>query len=261
VEAAFARAKEVAAAAKAQILDSNVERDPDGQTTATLSLLIDPDAADGAIAQLETLGRIQNFTSRTERVAQDGTGTSDTARTEKDKVEAHLTVLQDQETAAQKTDISVLAQAVETRMAELKTRAAALGAQVKGASFERDPSGTESGTIQLRMPLRAYAGVLAAVENLGEVKNLSVRRQEGATATESAPAEMSVQIYSEPRIVSEENGVWATMRRTLAQAFAAVMWSARMIGVSLAFFAPWLLALAVVVGGVKLARKMRGKAE
>jgi hypothetical protein len=111
------------------------------------------------------------------------------------------------------------------------------------------------------MPLRAYPGMLAAVESLGEVKNLSVHRQEGAAVTESAPAEMSVQIYTEPQIVTPDNGVWATIRRTLAQAVAAVMWSVRMIGVSLAFFAPWLLALAAVVWGVKVARRLRRKSE
>jgi len=51
------------------------------------------------------------------------------------------------------------------------------------------------------------------------------------------------------------------VRRTMGEAFGAVMWSVRMIGVSLAFFAPWLLALTVVVGGVKLARRMRRKSE
>ena len=262
VEATFARAKETAIAAKAQIVDSNVERNPDGQTTATLSLLIDPAAADSVIAQLKTLGRIQDFTSHTERVAQDGQdqnspSAAEIAGTEKDKVEAHLTVLQDEETAAQQTDVSVLTPDVEARMAELKKQAAELGAAVKGASFERDPSGTETGTVQLRMPLRAYEGVLAAVRTLGEVKSLSVQRQEGPAVTDSAPALMSVQIYSEARIVSDENGVWPTMRRTLGEAFSAVMWSVRMIGVSLAFFAPWLLALTVVAVVVKMVRRFR----
>ena len=259
VEATFARAKGVAQEAKAQILDSDVERDSNGQTTATLSLLIDPDAGDGAIAKLKGLGRIQNFTSRTERVAQDGTGTSDTAGTEKDKVEAHLTVLQDQETAAQQTDVGVLTKDVESRIEELKAKAPELGAEVKGASFQHDPSGTENGTVELRMPLRAYQAVLAEVQSLGEVKNLSVHRDEGATDT--APADMSVTVYSQEAIVADDNGIWATVRRTMGEAFGAVMWSVRMIGVSLAFFAPWLLVLAVVACAVKLARRMKRKSE
>jgi len=261
VDGVFAQAREIAASVKAQVLDSNVERNGNGETTATLSLLIDPDAADGAIARLKGLGRIQNFTSATQRVAQDGSGTSDTARTEKDKVEAHLTVLQDQETAAQHADVSVQAADVEGRLNELKAKAAALGAEVKGAAFERDASGSESGQVELRMPLRAYKGVLAAVKGLGDVKSLAVNKQEGATVTDNAPAEMTVQIFSQPRIVAADDGVWATIRRTLAEAFGAVMWSVRMIGVSLAFFAPWLVAIGLVVAGVRIVRRVRGKAE
>ena len=216
---------------------------------------------DGAIAQLKALGRIQNFISATQRVAQDGSGPSDTARTERDKVEAHLTILQDVETAAQQTTVNVLAQDVEVRLGQLKKAATDLGAQVKGASFERDPSGTETGVVELRMTLGKYPAVLAAVEGLGDVKNLSVNRQEGASVTDSAPAEMTVRLYTQPKIITPENGVWASVRRTLGEAFGAVMWSVRMIGVSLAFFAPWVVAIGVVVLAVRVVRRGRGKAE
>jgi hypothetical protein len=261
VEATFARARDVAAAAKAQVLDSNVERDSNGQTTATLSLLIDAAAADHAIAQLKALGRVQTFTAHTERVAQDGSGPSDTARTDKDKVEAHITVQQDQESPAQQSDVTVLAQNVEAKLDELKTKAPSLGAEVKAASFQRDASGTETGTVQLRMPLSAYPAVLAEVKTLGDVKNVSVNRQEGAEATDNAPAEMSVELYTQAPIVTPENGAWATIRLTLGEALDAVTWSIRMIGVSLAFFAPWLIALALVIIAVKVLRKLRRKSE
>ena len=63
---------------------------------------------------------------------------------------------------------------------------------------------------------------------------------------ETAPADVSLQIYSPGKIVSDETGIAATVRRTLGQGFAAVMWSVRMIGVALAFLAPWALALGLV---------------
>jgi hypothetical protein len=261
VDATFSRAKEVAASVKAQVLDSNLQRDESGQTTATLSLMIDPAAAEGAIAQLKALGRIQTFTSATKRVAQDGSGDSDSARTDRDNVEVHLTVQQDQETAAQQTNVSIEASGIEALLAQLKQKAATLSAEVKGASYQQDPSGTESGTMELRTQLRNYGAVMDAIKGLGKVTSLSTTRQEGATVNDTAPAEISVQINSQPQIVSPDDGVWATIRRTLGEAFGAVMWSVRMIGVSLAFFAPWLVALAAVIGSVKLVRRVRRKSE
>jgi hypothetical protein len=45
----------------------------------------------------------------------------------------------------------------------------------------------------------------------------------------------------------------ATLRRTLAQSASAIMWSLRMIGVAIAFLAPWALA---IVGIVWIARRV-----
>ncbi|MGH8095005.1 MAG: hypothetical protein ACREIF_16290, partial [Chthoniobacterales bacterium] len=48
------------------------------------------------------------------------------------------------------------------------------------------------------------------------------------------------------KIVSDETGIAATMRRTLGQSVAALAWSVRMMGVALAFLAPWALGLGLV---------------
>jgi hypothetical protein len=69
---------------------------------------------------------------------------------------------------------------------------------------------------------------------------------------------LSIQIYSQGNIVSHESGLFATLRRTLAQSAAAIMWSLRMIGVALAFLAPWVIALVAVVWvGKRVARARR----
>jgi hypothetical protein len=41
--------------------------------------------------------------------------------------------------------------------------------------------------------------------------------------------------------------LFATLRRTLAQSASAIMWSFRMIGVAVAFLAPWAVAIVAVV--------------
>ena len=49
----------------------------------------------------------------------------------------------------------------------------------------------------------------------------------------------------------------ATMRRTIEQGAGALMWSVRMIGVALAFLAPWIIALAAALGIVRGIRRSR----
>jgi hypothetical protein len=55
-------------------------------------------------------------------------------------------------------------------------------------------------------------------------------------------------------IVSSETGLIATLRRTLAQSAGAIMWSLRMIGVAVAFLAPWGVAL---LGAIWIVKRIR----
>ncbi len=98
------------------------------------------------------------------------------------------------------------------------------------------------------------------LNSLGKVEDVSVQRQDrtGAQIDEAnAPADISIQIYSQGNIVSSETGLFATVRRTLAQSAAAIMWSLRMIGVAVAFLAPWAVALLAAIWIVKRLRRVR----
>ena len=75
-----------------------------------------------------------------------------------------------------------------------------------------------------------------------------------------APADISIQVYSRGNIVSSETGLFATLRRTLAQSASAIMWSFRMFGVAVAFLAPWVIAIVAVVWITKrIARARQSK--
>ena len=99
----------------------------------------------------------------------------------------------------------------------------------------------------------------ASFDRLGKVKDVTVQRndQPGTIANpEMAPAEISLQIYSPGQIVSDESGILATLRRTVGQGVTALAWSVRMIGVAIAFLAPWTIALGLVAWVViRLARR------
>ena len=96
--------------------------------------------------------------------------------------------------------------------------------------------------------MKNYSALVESFNRLGEVKDLSVQRndQPGTnTNPENAPAEISLQIYSPGRIVSDDSaGLWSNHLDGLSvRSSRALAWSARMIGVALAFLAPGALAL------------------
>ena len=111
--------------------------------------------------------------------------------------------------------------------------------------------------------MKNYSALMQSLNDLGKVENVSIQRNDRPDAQVNqadAPADITIQVYSQGNIVSEETGVIATLRRTIGQGAAALMWSARMIGVAVAFFAPWVLAivgLGWVVRRVSRARRAR----
>ncbi len=262
VEKTFAEVKAALQNAKAQIVQSTLERDNSGQATARMTLLLAPEESDAVIARIKGMGRVQNFNVQTERVAQNGSGMSETAKVERDKVQLNLVISRTgEEQPVQQTSLRIITSTVPKQVEQLKAAVAQADGALRSSTFSRNPDGQEVAHLTLRVPMKNYAALVATFDQLGEVKDLSVQRndQPGTTANPAtAPAEISLQIYSPGKIVSDETGLGATIRRTLGQGAAALMWSARMIGVALAFLAPWALALGLVGWLVVRIAKRRG---
>jgi len=107
--------------------------------------------------------------------------------------------------------------------------------------------------------MKGYAALMQSLNSLGKVENVSVQRQEHPEAQvdeANAPADLSIQVYSQGNIVSQDTGLIATLRRTIAQSAGATMWSLRMIGVAIAFLAPWVIA---IVGIIWIVRRIRSR--
>jgi len=262
VEKTFGEVKSALQNAKAQIVQSTLDRDNSGQATARMTLLIAPEESDAVITRIKAMGRVQNFNLQTERIAQNGSGMSDTAKVERDKVQLNLVISRTgEEQAVQQTSLRIVTSAVTDKVAQLKTALTQAGGELRSSTFSRNPDGQEVAHITLRVPMKNYSGLVASFDKLGEVKDLSVQRNDQPSTTanpETAPADVSVEIYSPGKIVSDESGIVATIRRTLGQGVAALAWSVRMIGVAIAFLAPWGLALAVIGWLVVRFAKRRG---
>src|SRR5437870_817361 len=239
------------ASPKVQITNAQLNRDYSGRVSARMSMLIAPEESEGVIGRVKGFGRAENFQTQTERIAQGGSGMSENARTKRDKVELNVTISrEEQEQAFQQTSLRIRTASVDEKAKELGVLAGKQGGRVRSSTFNRDPDGREVADVSLRVPMKNYPALMQSLNSLGKVENVSVQRQD-RTGTQideaNAPVDISIQVYSQGNIVSHESGLLATLRRTVAQSAGAIMWSLRMIGVAVAFLAPWVIAIVGVI--------------
>jgi Domain of unknown function (DUF4349)/Putative zinc-finger len=251
------------ASQKVQITNAQLNRDYSGRVSATLSMLIAPEESGAVITRVKSFGRVENFQTQTERIAQGGSGMSENAKTKRDKVELNTTISrEEQEQAFQQTSLRIRTSSVDEKARDLRTVADKQGGRVRSSTFSRDPDGRELANVWLRVPMKNYPALMQSLDSLGKVENVTVQRQD-RTGTQideaNAPTDISIQVYSQGNIVSHQSGPLATLRRTLAQSAGAIMWSARMIGVAIAFLAPWLIAMVAIVWVTKHVIRARRK--
>jgi anti-sigma factor RsiW len=239
------------ASPKVQITNAQLNRDYSGRVSATMSMLIAPEESDSVISRVKGFGRVENFQTQTERIAQGGRGMSENAKTKRDKVELNINISrEEQEQAFQQTSLRIRTSSVDERAKQLRAIAEKQNGRVRNSTFNRDPDGRELANVWLRVPMKNYPALMQSLNSLGKVENVSVQRQD-RTGTQideaNAPADISIQVYSQGNIVSHDSGLLATLRRTLAQSASAIMWSLRMIGVAVAFLAPWVIAMVALI--------------
>jgi hypothetical protein len=224
-------------------------------------MLIAPEESNAVIGRVKGFGRVENFQVQTERIAQGGSGMSENAKTKRDKVELNVTISrEEQEHAFQQTSLRIRTSSVDEKSKQLRELTEKQNGRVRSSSFSRDPDGREVADVSLRVSMKNYSALMQSLNSLGKVEDVSVQRQDrtGAQVDEAnAPADISIRVYSQGNIVSSETGLFATLRRTLAQSASAIMWSFRMIGVAVAFLAPWAIALIAVIWIMKRIARAR----
>jgi anti-sigma factor RsiW len=250
------------ASSKVQITNAQLNRDYSGRVSATMSMLIAPEESDPVITRVKSLGRVENFQTQTQRIAQGGSPAaagSENAKTKRDKVELNIAISrEEQEQAFQQTSLRIRTSSVNEKAKELRALAEKQGGRIRSSTFNSDPNGREVASVSLRVPMKNYAALMQSLDSLGRVENVSVQRQDRSDTQVdegNAPADVSIQVYSQGNIISQESGALATLRRTLGQSVGAIMWSLRMIGVAVAFLAPWAIAIVLLVW---LARRVIG---
>jgi uncharacterized protein DUF4349 len=238
------------ASSKVQITNAQLNRDYSGRVSARMSMLIAPEESDAVIGRVKGFGRMENFQTQSERIAQGGSGMSENAKTKRDKVQLDVTISrEEQEQTFQQTNLRIRTSSVDEKAKQLRTLAEKQTGRIRSSTFNRDPDGREVADVSLRLPMKNYPALMQSLNSLGKVENVSVQRQDRAEAQideANAPADISIQVYSPGNIISHESGLVATLRRTLAQSAGAIMWSLRMIGVAVAFLVPWIIAIVAI---------------
>ena len=259
------------ASPKVQITNAQINRDNTGRVSGYVYMLIAPEESEAIIARVKGMARVENFQVQTERVAQGGDGLGENAKTERDKVVLNITISrEEQEQALQQTTLRIRSSEVNDKTKELRDLAEKQSGRIRSSSFSRDANGRESANVSLRVPMKNYSALMQSLNALGKVEDVAVRRDDRPDSQVSqadAPADITIQVYSQGNIVSQETGIMATLRRTIGQGASALMWSARMIGVAVAFLAPWALALVGLgwvmrrISRARRARKQRAEEE
>src|SRR4029077_13619531 len=110
-----------------QITNAQLNRDYSGRVSATVSMLIAPEESDGVIGRVKSFGRVENFQTQTQRIAQDGSPAaagSENAKTKRDKVELNISISrEEQEQALQQTGLRIRTSSVDRKAKELRALA------------------------------------------------------------------------------------------------------------------------------------------
>src|SRR5438132_3551581 len=187
-----------------QITNAQLNRDYSGRISATMSMLIAQEESDAVIARVKSLGRVENFQTQTERIAQGGSPAaagSENAKIKRDKVELNITISrEEQEQAFQQTSLRIRTSSVDEKAKDLRAVAEKQGGRVRSSTFSRDPNGRELANVWLRVPMKNYPTLMQSLDSLGKVENVTVQRQDrkGTQIDEAnAPADISIQVYSQ----------------------------------------------------------------
>src|SRR6266849_4364 len=170
VEKIYNEAKALASP-KVQITNAQLDRDYSGRVSAQVSMLIAPEESDTLISRVKGFGRVENFQSQTERIAQGGSGMSENAKTKRDKVELNITISrEEQEQAFQQTSLRIRTSSVDEKAKDLRTVAEKQGGRIRSSTFSRDPDGREVASLSVRVPMESYSALMQSLNSLGKSK-------------------------------------------------------------------------------------------
>ena len=183
VEGTFKQARAAADRFKAQVLQANLRHNSGSDISADLVVRVAPDQIDSFLSVVRTLGRLDNFTRQTQRVAKDGGDSdqpADETRTDKDSVQVHVTIRSDDESRKQAA-LTVVASAVDEALDKAKAAALAnAGVEIISSSLNKTPQGQATAQLSVRVPGKDYHALLDSFRALGHASSFSLQRDDNS---------------------------------------------------------------------------------
>jgi hypothetical protein len=126
---------------------------------------------------------------------------------------------------------------------EAATLFAAQAAEVKGrqadAKFSRDASGKTLAKLVFDVPLTAAAGLVEKFKAAGTVRAAQSARDPQATDGRFATARIEVTLGNRESIISDDDGLWAQVRRGLSYSASVLLTSVTWVVFGLCVVLPW----------------------
>jgi hypothetical protein len=263
IDAAFDGALKVVTGAAGQLLESKLNRQEGGADTAVVKARIVADKFEASIQDLKKLGVVLVATVDRRQSTTGDLLPGQNAKLRKEAGVVELTIEAPQE------KIRAMARLrIETPSVKQAYEAARKLFGPGRLDRAHHTENVERPQVEVagRVSLAEFDKALATIGGLGEVKEKSVERSDVGFVTPSGEpipiremGGVSLTIAAPPKLVSEEKGIGATLRRTLGDSASALSWSIEKLVVGASYVLVWGAVLAAVVFGIRRWRKARAK--
>jgi hypothetical protein len=237
------------------VLASQLQRTPQGSTTAQLTVRVPGRRAGEMQAFFASQGRTAHLSVQ----RNDPTGTN--TETDDGSPVILSLALSDEEPPVQATRVVVETARVTDRVEALKKTALQQGVEIRSSSFNRDPNGQEKAQLVFRLPQKNHAAFLEALQKDAKTLDLALQRQDrtGMDPERSGedPVQITATLQSPSPLMQAEGGWWAGLRRSAARSCLVLLKSASWIAQGFAFLLPWLLLAAAGFWGWRKFRRSR----
>jgi hypothetical protein len=142
--------------------------------------------------------------------------------------------------AVEVSDVEAVLKALKQRVEEVKGR-------IIKSRLDLERSGRITGTAVYDVPLSAEDGLVDRIKTSGRVRVHRVEKNPQAHDGKLALARLEVTLSNVDLLVPQDEGLWAQVRRGLAQSLQGLAVSARLLIIGLLFVLPWLLLILALI--------------
>ena len=206
---------------------------------ANVSALMDFEVMRGELPAVEdVLKKLGDVTGRSS--ARSG----DTENTVDSKVRLTVRLVDaDQLPPRETTALGIETSDPDKALADLQSFATGAGGRVIQSNLSQERGGQTIGKLVVDVPLSKSVELITRAKGQGSVRMVQSTKDAQVPDGSLARARVDMTFATSERLVSSDQGVWASIRRGLATSMTGLMWSLQLIIIGLCFVGPWVLLI------------------